>query len=396
MTKTRISNFCKRTFALVGMTCLSIVHGLSQAPALIPYQGVIRDNSGQAIINSSVTTRFSIHNNAVDGPVVWQESHTTTTTNTGIINLQLGSIESLTPINWSEGFKFLEIELLNGNTFISLGTQQMMSVPYALHAETANTTFADNGISRISFFGDTLYLGNGSPIIIPGISYINGRCDPHTCGAINVHNPNIAYNTVMDHEGNSYKTTIIGNQEWMAENLAVSTYRNGDPIPTGLNNSSWSTTTAGAWAYLFDDPTYNCPFGKLYNWYTVLDERGVCPIGWHVPSIAEWNVLSDFLGDSIGHKMTSALGTYWDIPCNGAGTNRASNNLSGFSALPNGLRINDGSYSQGYCLSATFQSTTNSSINGNSLLIYYESPLPSFDIFDFSKNNGYAIRCLKD
>lgn len=160
MTKTRISNFCKRTFALVGMTCLCIVHGISQAPALIPYQGVIRDNSGQAIINSSVTTRFSIHNNTVDGPVVWQESHTTTTTNTGIINLQLGSIESLTPINWSEGFKFLEIELLNGNSFISLGTQQMMSVPYALFAAQSETSNTSNTVANLpagTAVGNTMY-----------------------------------------------------------------------------------------------------------------------------------------------------------------------------------------------------------------------------------------------
>ncbi len=116
---------------------------------------------------------------------------------------------------------------------------------------------------------------------------------------------------VTDIDGNEYTTVIIGDQEWMAENLRVTKYNNGDAIPTGLSNSDWSNTTQGAYAIYNNNDNMLEAYGKLYNWYAVDDSRGLCPEGWSVPSDADWTQLVDFVADQ-GYPNE------WDNP-NGAG-----------------------------------------------------------------------------
>jgi uncharacterized protein (TIGR02145 family) len=182
-------------------------------------------------------------------------------------------------------------------------------------------------------------------VIIPGISEANTTGGTstgttlHTCGTPNVHNPDLTYGSMTDQEGNVYKTIMIGTQEWMAENLNTSIYRNGDAIPTGLSNAEWDSTIntqQGAWAYYNNDASYACPYGKLYNWYACVDARQLCPVGWHVPTDAEWSVLTDYLGGesvSGGKMKTTGL---WSAPNTGA------TNSSGFSAAPGGARTQVG------------------------------------------------------
>ncbi len=161
--------------------------------------------------------------------------------------------------------------------------------------------------------------------------------------------------TVMDIDGNTYQTVQIGTQVWMKENLKVSRYRNGDPIPTNLSNSAWQAATTGAYAIYNNNAANDTTFGKLYNWYAVADSRNLCPAGWHVPSDAEWTTLEDYLGGGLvaGGKMKTT--TDWQSPNTGA------TNESGFSGLPGGLRDGSGSYYNvgyfGYWWSSTELST---------------------------------------
>ncbi|MFM2201748.1 MAG: hypothetical protein RL040_948, partial [Bacteroidota bacterium] len=123
----------------------------------------------------------------------------------------------------------------------------------------------------------------------------------HTCGAANVHNPNLTYGSMTDQEGNVYKTIVIGTQEWMAENLNTSIYRNGDVIVANLDEGEWYNTyltNTGSWVYYNNDPTFECPYGKLYNHYATVDSRGLCPSGWQLPSIDEYETLVLFLEPS--------------------------------------------------------------------------------------------------
>ena len=100
----------------------------------------------------------------------------------------------------------------------------------------------------------------------------------------------------------------IGTQIWMSKNLDVSTFRNGDTIPEAKTNEEWKAADdnkQAAWCYYDNKAANGTKYGKLYNWYAVNDERGLAPVGWHVPTDQEWTVLSTFLGgeDVAGEKI---------------------------------------------------------------------------------------------
>jgi uncharacterized protein (TIGR02145 family) len=340
---------------------------IAQVPALIPYQAIARDAAGQPLANGALNARFTIHDGSATGVNVWQEMQTVSTSALGLFTVQLGSSVPLTAVNWADGSKFMQVEIDLGSGFVDIGTQQMLSVPYSLRSESAA-----NGYSRVSVNGDSLFFDNGSYVIIPGISrsnaegYTNGL--PHTCGTPNVHNPNLNYGTMVDQEGNTYKTIVIGSQEWMAENLTTSIYRSGDPIPTDLTEAELVSTTEGAWAYYNNDPSFECPYGKLYNGYTCTDPRNLCPEGWRVPSSSDWQTLVFYLDSDINDglnysdraggqmKSTGNIGDgtgLWESP------NLAATNISGFSGLPGGIGWSSGGvFSSGITQAGRFWSAT--------------------------------------
>lgn len=97
-------------------------------------------------------------------------------------------------------------------------------------------------------------------------------------------------NTVTDsRDGNAYKTVTIGNQVWMAENLNVDKFRNGDLILQAKTEEEWKKAGENkhpAWCYFDNDTANDAKYGKLYNWYAVNDPRGLAPAGWHIPTDA--------------------------------------------------------------------------------------------------------------
>ncbi len=117
---------------------------------------------------------------------------------------------------------------------------------------------------------------------------------------------NIGYTkgSVVDIDGNKYITFKIGRQEWMAENLKVSRYNNGDPIKNITDYDEWNFTTSGAWAFYENNKNYNDYYGKLYNWYSIKDPRGLAPKGWHVPSKNEWEEFVKYLG---GYQVAGTM-----------------------------------------------------------------------------------------
>ena len=121
----------------------------------------------------------------------------------------------------------------------------------------------------------------------------------------------------------------IGNQTWATRNLNLETYRNGEVIPQVQDANAWANLRTGAWCYYENNTANGSSYGKLYNWYAVTDPRGLAPKGYHIPSDAEWTILSDNLGDEAGTKMKSSSG--WKNNGNG-------NNTSGFAGLPGGYR----------------------------------------------------------
>ena len=200
-------------------------------------------------------------------------------------------------------------------------------------------------------------------------------------------------NPIMtDVDGNNYNTVQIGTQCWTQSNLKVSKYRNGAAIPTGLTNSTWASTTAGAYAVYNNDPANDGLYGKLYNYHTVTDSRGLCPTGWHVPTDGDWTNLATTLGGSsvagVALKSTASQPTPggWIAPNTGA------NNSSGFTAMPGGYRITGGLfYSLGYT-----GAWWSSSLSGS---VAYRNLSNNSGAMSFGYNppsEGYSVRCLWD
>ena len=213
--------------------------------------------------------------------------------------------------------------------------------------------------------------------------------------------------TVTDIDGNVYKTVKIGDQWWMAENLKVTHYRNGDPIPNVTSDSAWVELSTGARCVFDNDESNAETYGYLYNWYAVNVDRGLAPQGWHIPSDEEWKQLEMVLGmsrseaDDIGFRVTDeggkikATGTHEDGTGLWSAPNTGATNESCFSALPGGYRYdNDGTFrSMGD--DAYFWSSTESGSNyaWNRSLHYDSSEVTRYhDV----KQSGFSVRCLRD
>ena len=195
---------------------------------------------------------------------------------------------------------------------------------------------------------------------------------------------------VTDKDGNVYKTVTIGNQEWMAENLNVSHYGNGDPIPEVQDSTKWPKLTTGAWCYYQNNSDNGKTYGKLYNWYAVKDTRGLTPNGWHIPSDEEWAKLINFLGgDSVaGGKMKAT--TLWNSPNEGA------TNESGFTAYSGGYRSSFAVWgdSNNVGLCGCFWSSSKGSFDN---ALYRTLLFTDSIVFrdNFVKIQGLSVRCVR-
>ncbi|MEI8006801.1 MAG: fibrobacter succinogenes major paralogous domain-containing protein [Bacteroidota bacterium] len=151
--------------------------------------------------------------------------------------------------------------------------------------------------------------------------------------------PSRAQGGMRDREGNNYKTFVIANNIWMAENLNVSHYRNGDAIPEAKSHAEWDRyceSKTGCWAYYNFSAANGHKYGRLYNWYAVDDKRGLAPSGWHIPKDVEWLVFTNIpnLGLRPGLGMKNTWG--WK---NGE-DNCSGSNDTGFTGLPGGILVN--------------------------------------------------------
>src|ERR1035437_6190158 len=106
-------------------------------------------------------------------------------------------------------------------------------------------------------------------------------------------NPNLKYDTATDIDGNIYKTISIGKHTWLAENLRVTKFRNGDKIPY-LKNNWGSSGTLGFCVYgnIINNDSI-AKYGMLYGYDAIIDKRDIAPVGWHIATEVEWHELTD-------------------------------------------------------------------------------------------------------
>jgi len=215
--------------------------------------------------------------------------------------------------------------------------------------------------------------------------------------------------TVTDYDGNTYRVVKIGKQVWMAENLKTTHYSDGTSIVQGRSASS----TTAYWYYPDGKGANKATYGLLYNWAAVMHGaegsdlnpsrvQGICPIGWHVPSDAEWTQLINYLQDNgfmcdgkeknVAKSLASQTGWYSSSEQCAVGNDPSTNNASGFSALSAGLY--GGEYRFGYG-SFFWSSTEYGETNAyNSYLMYYYAGV--YRCSYYSKLHGFSVRCVHD
>jgi uncharacterized protein (TIGR02145 family) len=212
----------------------------------------------------------------------------------------------------------------------------------------------------------------------------------------------VSAGTVTDIDGNVYQTVTIGSQVWMASNLKVTHYRNGDSIPRVTVAGTWMGLTTGAYCDYDNDVNNVTTYGRLYNEYAVTDTRGIAPTGWHVPSDAEWKVMEQTLGmsqaqaDSVGYRGNTEGGklkesgtAHWTSPNTGA------TNASGLAVLPGGFR----SYDHGtdyfiHNVANFWTSTKNGTDSAWCRYVSYNHATIARSYL--SEKDGFSVRCVKD
>jgi len=206
----------------------------------------------------------------------------------------------------------------------------------------------------------------------------------------------------VDGDNNSYPIVKIGNQTWMAENLKTTKYSNGVSIPFVNDAGAWDILTSAdkAFCYFFDNINNSNILGALYTWGAAMNGagsssenpsgvQGVCPTGWHLPSDAEWTVLTTYLGgvSEAGRKLKETGTLHWSSP------NSNATNESGFTALPGGFRDDWAFFGDrilGNWWSSTERNSANSwfrRVDGSESTVYVQDNIKKF---------GISVRCVKD
>jgi uncharacterized protein (TIGR02145 family) len=385
-----------------------LAFGFTQAqPQKVNYQAVALTAGGQTVKNQAIKLRLSIVDSSATGTVLYTETHQPTTDGAGQFSVFLGggtaTLGTFSNIAWSNGKdKFLkaEADVTGGTNYVLMGTSQIVSVPYALAAGSlvdSSKVTAQDGTQWSLIVGP-----NG-----PSWQQISGP------GGLNMNYPCPGMPTVS-YGGQTYNTVQIGTQCWFKENLNV-----GTMVPSIIGDQ----TNNGLFEkYCYADDLNNCNiYGGIYQWAELVNYKngaslysdltiplngnvqGICPIGWHIPSDAEWCILSQFLdpivncsliyswsGNNGGLKSSSNL---WLQP------NQGATNSSGFSAEPGGYRGHTGVFTpitfnrmgvfSGFWTCTELPTTT-------AIMRYFEYWGPSINRNNYPKWFGLSARCIKD
>jgi len=281
--------------------------------------------------------------------------------------------------------KIINSSATNGNPTIAFvgTTDQQAAAPQKAKSETTGVT------QMVYATGDQLLYkatsGNYSTIVtdVPTVTKTT----------------NFNFVLCQDADGNNYSVVTIGTQTWMAENLRTSKYRNGVSIPNVTDNTLWGALTTGAQCGFKNSADSISKYGRLYNFYAVVDTRNIAPTGWHVPTNTEWTTLTNYVtASAVGTSLTTAKALastrYWksDTMTGHIGNNPTLNNSTGFSALPSGYRNHSGFFEYtGICCNWwTATETASSDARNWQMASGYANWSGMF------KLSGNSMRCVMD
>jgi len=441
----------KKHYYLLIITFLSFNIN-AQAPQGFNYQATVRNATGDLVVKTNVYFKFNIIQGSLTSLPLFSESHYVPTDDVGQVSLIIGEGTAATnlslwsEIDWSLGSYFLGIELNTGSGYVAMGTTQLLSVPFALYAESSgsapattleavlvennsannqqiknlqNPIDAQDAVTK-AYVGDLIVAleTNLQEVLesidndYDGYTENQGDCDDSNAainpGAVEVQD-------TIDNNCNGEVDELdltFASQQWTTENAIVETYRDGTEIPEVTDQTQWSNLTTGAWCYYENDATKE----KLYNWYAVMgiydtDEstpnKEFAPEGWHVPTKDEWAVLEQALitngsnydntttENKIAKSMVSKVGWTNSTTQGSPGSYINKNNSSGFNALPNGYRGYSSYGNEGN--EAFFYSTTLDEVDPEKAwifrLIYNNSSSINTSI---NKTYGFSVRFVKN
>ena len=389
----------KKLYTLLAI--IATIATFAQAPQGFNYQATVRNSTGALIVNQNVNFKFNVMLNSATSLPVFSETHMAPTDELGQVNLVIGqgtaTVGTFSAINWGSGSYFLGIELNTGSGYVAMGTTQLLSVPYALYANSSG-----NSQAATPNLASVLAVNNGANNLqIKNLADPTDAKDAVNKSFLSTQLAQLqAQITELQNAANvaPLPNIAIGTQTWSSSNLDVATYRDGTPIPQVTDPAAWANLTTGAWCYYANNAANRTTYAKLYNWYAVAGihdndpttpNKILAPTGWHIPTDNEWTTLTTSLGGSTvaGGKM-KASSTLWQTPNTGA------TNESGFTGLPGGYRSFDGSFTQigssgsWWCVN---QALINTAWN---TALYYNGANSGTN--DSNKANGYSVRCVKD
>jgi uncharacterized protein (TIGR02145 family) len=402
----------KKLFTIMAFVTSLTIFAQIQVPQGFNYQATVRNSAGNLLLNQIVLVKFNILEKEANGRTAYSETHTANTDDLGHISLVVGQGTATTgtfsAISWGIMTHYLGIEFNTGTGYVAMGTTQLLSVPYALYASSSATTTTPPKLSSVlntdNSANNTKIINLGDPVNVKDAvnkDYVDAQI-------LQLQNY-ISTLPVTDIDGNTYLPVKICGKTWTKSNLNVSKYNDGTPIPQVTDPSAWAALTTGAWCYNNNDASNGPIYGKLYNWYAVAGiydaaslsdptlRKKIAPVGWHMPTGAEWSSLISCLGgvkiggtdySIAGGKMKETGTTHWQTPNTGA------SNSSNFTALPGGDRNYFGNFDGGSSTYGGWWGSTDTGGFGYHTGIYYNSDNIIYS--GIGKGSGSSVRCIKD
>jgi len=387
----------KNYIMTIALFILYIGSGYAQVPRGINYQAVARHSDGTPFTDQDISVRISLLTGGVDGEVEYRETHFITTNDYGLFSLVIGHGSSnmqFASLDWSapEG-KWIQVEIdpHANQDFILIGSQQLFSVPYSFYADIAGKAdpvlkfLSQEEIDQLDTPQAGMMVWNTSTDELN----IYGLADWYSISTEKIIREFTCGGLLVDsRDQQSYKTTQVGSQCWMAENLNVGTQINGASDQT-------DNGTIEKYCYQNNEAGGCGQYGGLYQWdelmnYTnVKGSRGICPEGWHIPTDYEVQALEIALGMS---NNDAGLSNIW------RGTDQglkiAPGGSSGFDVLYSGRRVSGGLYTAVEQYEYLWTSTESVDYAWRRCFQVNNGKIGRYDTFP--KSYGMSVRCLKD